>query len=71
LIFSTPLILCDNAAAIKVVENGGISKRSKHIDIRYHFFLDNIDEGNIVVSHISGEENFADIFTKPVGKVVF
>jgi hypothetical protein len=68
---STPVILCDNASAIKVAENGGISKRSKHIDTRYHFFLDKIDGGNIVISHIAGEENFADIFTKPVGKVVF
>jgi transposase InsO family protein len=66
-----PFISCDNAAAVKVVENGGISKRSKHIDIRYHYFLEKVDKGLIIVQHISGNQNFADLFTKPVAKIIF
>lgn len=30
------LIFEDNQSTIKMIENEGISQRSKHIDIRYH-----------------------------------
>jgi len=30
-------ILCDNQSAIKLAKNAVFHKRSKHIDIQYHF----------------------------------
>jgi hypothetical protein len=68
---STPSVLCDNASAVRVAVNGGVSKRSKHIDVRYHYIVEKIEKGLINVEHISGNENFADIFTKPVANVIF
>ena len=68
---SSPIVLCDNLAAISVVDSNGMSKRSKHIDTRYHFFMEHVRNGSIIVKHISGSKNFADLLTKPVGGVVF
>ncbi len=66
----TPSISCDNAAALEVVENGGISKRSKHID--NHYSLGKVHDGLINVKYAPrDDQNFADLFTKPVAKVAF
>lgn len=33
----TPTLFVDNASAIKLAKNPEFHKRSKHIDVRYHF----------------------------------
>ena len=42
----------------------------KHISIREHFIRDCISRGLINVVHINGKDNDADIFTKPLGRVL-
>ena len=37
----------DNAAALKTAQEGAISTRAKHIDIRHHFILDVIKRGDV------------------------
>ena len=44
--------------------------RSKHIDIRYHFVRDMVQRDTVRLQHI-GDEQVADILTKPLGKVKF
>ena len=64
-------ILCDNKSAIALSRNHVFHKRSKHIDIRYHFFQELINENEISVEFYRSENQFADLFTKPLGKYLF
>ena len=60
---------CDNQGAIALVKNPVKHGRSKHIDIRYHFTREHIENGNIVLEYVPSELNLADPFTKPLGRV--
>lgn len=64
-------VCCDNQGAIFVSSNPVTERRSKHIDIRYHFIRDVIEQGLIQVYYIPGEDNPADLFTKNLGRVKF
>ena len=41
-------------------------QRSKHIDIRYRFVQENIENGKLKLEWISTDEMLADILTKPL-----
>ena len=58
----------DNTGAIALGKNNMVTKRSKHIDIRYHFTRECFNDGLIDILHVDSEENIADIFTKPLGR---
>ncbi|KAK3133758.1 hypothetical protein QOZ80_6AG0540590 [Eleusine coracana subsp. coracana] len=44
---------------------------SKHIDVRYHFIRDCVEEGLIVLEFIETGRQLGDIFTKSLGRVRF
>ncbi|CAN4111451.1 unnamed protein product [Withania somnifera] len=44
-------IFCDNKATIAMTKNPAFHRRTKHIDIRYHFIRDLIKSGSIVLKH--------------------
>jgi hypothetical protein len=67
----TPTIRCDNQAAIATLKNEAQHSLAKHIDIRYHFIKDLMEEGLLTVEYVRSEENLADILTKPLGKDKF
>jgi kynurenine formamidase len=62
------LVNVDNQGAIQLAKNPVFHKRSKHIDIKYHFIRSELELGTINVKYVASEDNLADIFTKPVGK---
>ena len=39
-------------------------KRTKHVDIQYHFIRDVIEKGDIKLKHVPSTDNKADGFTK-------
>ncbi|UYV85167.1 hypothetical protein LAZ67_X004795 [Cordylochernes scorpioides] len=61
----------DNQAAIKLVENPVFHKRTKHIDVRYHFIRSKHKEGELKVHHVCSSEQLADIMTKPLPRNKF
>lgn len=61
----------DNQSAIKLSKNGVFNKRSKHIDVRYHFMTENVRERKVTISYVPTSENLADIFTKPLSSVKY
>ncbi|UYV77122.1 hypothetical protein LAZ67_14003359 [Cordylochernes scorpioides] len=61
----------DNQAAIKLVENPVFHKRTKHIDVRYHFIRSKHEEGELKVHHVCSSEQLADIITKPLPRNKF
>jgi len=54
----------DNKASQKIIENGEINSKLKHINIRYHFIIDNISRNNIKVKYINTLNMLADPLTK-------
>jgi hypothetical protein len=45
--------------------------RTKHLNIKYHFFRQFVQRGIIQVYHIAGSEQAADIFTKALDLLSF
>lgn len=64
-------IYCDNNSAIALSKNPVFHKRSKHIDTRYHFIRELINNGEIFLVFCRSQDQYADIFTKPLGKESF
>jgi len=46
-------------------------KRSKHIDIRYHYVRDAIEDDKIKLYYIDEARNPTDILTKNLGQILF
>ena len=61
----------DNQSTIAMIKNPSMTKRSKHIDLRYHFVKDVWDKNSIDIKYIPSNEQKADILTKSLGKQKF
>lgn len=69
---SGPIVLyIDNRSAIDLAKNPVFHGRSKHIDVRYHFIRECVEQGLIVIKHIKTGEQRADILTKALTTVKF
>ncbi|SOV05267.1 uncharacterized protein UDID_17878 [Ustilago sp. UG-2017a] len=66
----TPTIFSDNTGTIQVSKDPAQHWKLKHIDTKYHFIRDNVQDGKVNIKYIGTEDNLANIFTKPVGKEV-
>ncbi|GJW65061.1 hypothetical protein Tco_0116945 [Tanacetum coccineum] len=58
----------DNKSAIALCCNNVQYSRSKHIDIRFHFIKEHVENGVIELYFINTEYQLADIFTKVLGR---
>lgn len=65
------ILFMDNQSAIRLIKNPEFHKRSKHIDVRYHFIREKYEQNEFVLEYISSKEMIADIFTKAVPKEQF
>nr|GEX36234.1 retrotransposon protein, putative, unclassified [Tanacetum cinerariifolium] len=59
---------CDNKRAIALCCNNVQHSRSKHIDIRYRFIKEHVENGVIELYFVNTEYQLADIFTKALGR---
>lgn len=59
-------ILCDNKSAIELTKNPVFHDRSKHIDIKYHFIREIVQNKEININYCKTEDQVVDIFTKPL-----
>ena len=62
---------CDNQSAIHLVKNQIYHARTKHIDVRYHFVREILEEGEIQIQKIPTTKNPADMMTKVVTAIKF
>lgn len=62
-------VFCDNQSAIELSKNAVFHKRSKHIDIKYHFTRELVEHKEIVLKYLETEEMLADILTKALPKI--
>ena len=79
---STPEVFCtafeDNSGALEMARVHKMRPRTKHINLKYHFFRSRVVqdgdediEGKIHIRAIDTEEQLADIFTKAVSQELF
>ncbi|KAL0552141.1 hypothetical protein IC582_011238 [Cucumis melo] len=64
-------LYCNNMNAIDILKNPVQHSRTKHIDIKYHFIRELIENKIITVEHIGSNLQFADIFTKSLDANTF
>jgi hypothetical protein len=63
---ASPMLYIDNKAAIAHAKNPGQFDRCKHIQIRYHFLCDCVNNGSLRVDHVSTTDQLTDMLTKPL-----
>ena len=61
----------DNQGSIALAKNPECHKRTKHIDIRYHFVREKVEDGQVVLQYCPTKEMKADLMTKPISAVQF
>lgn len=63
----TPIMVrVDNVGAIFMAENVTTSQRTRHVDIRYNFVREFVEDGFIDIVFVRTDENLSDGFTKNV-----
>ncbi len=61
----------DNNAALNMGTANGVTSRSNHIDIRCHYFSEQVNEGRLVPIKVPTDQQQADTFTKPFPRNTF
>jgi hypothetical protein len=65
------IIHCDNQSCIRLSEHPVFHERSKHIEIKYYFIRDKVQEGEVKLEYIPTNEQTTDILTKPLSRIKF
>ena len=63
--------VADNQGGIFLAVNPAHDRQLKHVDIRYHFICEYIEEGRINIVYVSTDKMIADTLTKPLGTMKF
>ena len=63
-------VFCDSQSAIHLAKNQVYHARTKHIDVRYHFMREIIEEGSLC-SEDQNDNNPADMLIKVVTTIKF
>jgi hypothetical protein len=64
-------IFGDNQGALSLIENPAAHKRTKHIEVRYHWIRVAQERGVIKVMKVHTDDNYSDIMTKATGTGTF
>ena len=64
-------LFCDSQSAIHLAKNQVYHAQTKHIDVRYHFVREIIEEGGVLVQKIKTDDNPSDMLTKVVTSIKF
>jgi hypothetical protein len=58
----------DNSGAIEIARLPKMRPRTKHLNIKYHHFRDQVARGRISIHFVPTEDQIADMLTKPVSE---
>lgn len=61
-------IFCDNQATIQWVKNAKSSSKTRHVNLKFNFVREEVENNNIVILYVSTNEMIADCFTKGITK---
>ena len=66
--YTTPVIHAevfeDNNSAYLLAMNHSLSEHSKHLNVKWYFFWEYLDEGHVIISKCSTEDQHADYLTR-------
>jgi hypothetical protein len=65
------VVRCNNVGAIFMAENSSSGIRTRHIDTRYHFVREHVENGLIKTVFLKSRINDTDMFTKNVVKEAY
>ena len=65
------LLMEDNQGAIAISKNPTVHARTKHIDIRYHYVREAVQDGIIDLRYCPTDQMIADLMTKPLPRRLF
>jgi hypothetical protein len=60
------IIMEDNQGCIALSENPINHRRTKHIDVRYHYTRERVEAGAVKLVYVPTEWQLADLLTKPL-----
>ena len=61
-------MLCDNKCAVGIANDTIKAKRSKAMDMRYHWIRDRVKQNELTVEWCRGDSNLADFFYKAIAR---
>ena len=61
----------DNESAILLAKHSLSSKRTKHIDVAYHYVRNLVEQGKVEVLHVMSTDQHADALTKALRRETF
>ncbi|MCO5606494.1 hypothetical protein L7F22_060682 [Adiantum nelumboides] len=59
-----PVLHCDSQSAIQLARNPVFHAKTKHVDVRYHFIKDVLDDKRLHLVKVNTDDNTADLLTK-------
>ncbi|GJT00156.1 hypothetical protein Tco_0821325 [Tanacetum coccineum] len=68
---NTATVYCDHQSAIHLLQNHVFQKRTKHINVHYHFIIEVLEVKTVEVLKVGIEHNDADALTKVVHGLKF
>ncbi|GJZ52193.1 hypothetical protein Tco_0606708 [Tanacetum coccineum] len=69
--FNKISLYCDNTSVIALCCNNVQHSRAKHINVRYHFIKEQVENGIVELYFVQKEYQLANIFTKPLPRERF
>ena len=64
-------VLIDNQSTVRIAANECGQSRTKHIDIRHKWLTEQVQKKKIAVKHVKGDDQAADLLTKPLYRAKF
>ncbi len=61
----------DNEGAIKITKVPKMRPRTKHLNIKYHHFREEVNKGTVSIYHAKMEDQMVDMLAKPLDKKLF
>ena len=65
------VLFCDNQSAIHLAKNSSFHSKSKHIEVRYHWIRDVLDDKMLELEKIHTDDNGSDMMTKVLSRNKF
>ena len=62
------LLMGDNQAALKLIDNPKYHDRTKHINVQFHYIREQVNDKAITLKYVSTKNMTADVFTKVLKK---
>ena len=67
-----PMVLrVDNTRAMELAKNQSTTGRTKHLDVRFHYVRELVEQGIIKLEYVHSEDNVSNIMTRNLGEHLF